>query len=62
VTAPREASLVVDALHSARTVHRRGIQEHFLRHLGPRDIQALQRIFDKVREHVQPLRPGRVGR
>lgn len=51
----------LDALHAARVVHRRGIQEHFVQHLGARDLQALKRIFGKVREHVQPLRPGRVG-
>lgn len=52
----------LDAMHAARIVHRRGIQEHFVEHLGPRDLQAVERIFNKVRDHVQPLRPGRVGR
>jgi DNA-binding MarR family transcriptional regulator len=51
-----------DTLHAARVIHRRGIEEHFLGQLGPRDVQAVQRIFDKVRDHVRPLRPGRVGR
>jgi DNA-binding MarR family transcriptional regulator len=50
-----------EALHAARTVHRRGIQEHFVQHLDGRDLTALQRTFAKVSEHVRPLRPGRVS-
>lgn len=49
------------ALHAARAVHRRGINEHFLQHLDTRDLAALERMFAKVREHVRPLRPGRVS-
>lgn len=49
------------ALGSARAVHRRGIQEHFIRHLNGRDLAALERVFGKVREHVRPLRPGRIN-
>ena len=51
----------LDALHAARTVHRRGIQEHFVRHLDARDLRALERTFRKIGEHVRPLRPGRVS-
>lgn len=51
----------LDALRAARVVHRRGIQEHFLRHLDGRDLKALDRIFGKVRGHVRPLRPGRIS-
>lgn len=51
----------LDALQAARVVHRRGIQEHFLRHLDGRDLKALDRIFGKVRGHVRPLRPGRIS-
>jgi DNA-binding MarR family transcriptional regulator len=51
----------LDALRAARIVHRRGIQEHFLRHLGGRDLKALDRIFGKVHGHVRPLRPGRIS-
>jgi DNA-binding MarR family transcriptional regulator len=49
------------ALHSARAVHRRGIQQHFVQQLTDRDLRALERIFKKVSEHVRPLRPGRVS-
>ena len=49
------------AFASARMVHRRGIQEHFVQHLNERDLAALERTFRKVSEHVRPLRPGRVS-
>jgi DNA-binding MarR family transcriptional regulator len=51
----------IDALHAARVVHRRGIQEHFVQHLDQRDLAALGHTLEKVREHVRPLRPGRVS-
>jgi DNA-binding MarR family transcriptional regulator len=50
----------LDRLRAARVVHRRGIREHFLRHLDERDLKALARAFGKVRSHVRPLRPGRI--
>ena len=50
-----------EALQAARTVHRRGIQEHFLQHLGHRELTALARSLERVRDHVRPLRPGRVS-
>lgn len=49
------------AFEAARAVHRRGIHEHFVRHLNERDLEALARMFAKVSEHVRPLRPGRVS-
>ena len=51
----------LEALQAARVVHRRGIQEHFVQHLDERDLVALKRRFEKVRDHVRPLRPGRVS-
>jgi DNA-binding MarR family transcriptional regulator len=51
----------LDALRAARAVHRRGINEHFVRHLNERDLAALERMFEKVSRHVRPLRPGRVS-
>ena len=45
---------------AARAVHRRGINEHFVRHLNERDLAGLERHFRKISEHVRPLRPGRV--
>ena len=48
------------ALTSARAVHRRGIQEHFLGQLSNSEITALAKTLGKVRDHVRPLRPGRV--
>jgi DNA-binding MarR family transcriptional regulator len=49
------------ALTNARTVHRRGINEHFAQHLNKRDFEALSRALEKVRDHVRPLRPGRIS-
>jgi DNA-binding MarR family transcriptional regulator len=51
----------IEALQTARVVHRRGIQEHFVQHLDQRDLAALAHTFEKVRDHVRPLRPGRVS-
>ena len=48
-------------LQDAREVHHRGIQEHFLQHLSPRELAALTAALEKVRDHVRPLRPGRVS-
>jgi DNA-binding MarR family transcriptional regulator len=50
-----------EALQAARAVHRRGIDEHFVQHLDERDLKALERAFTKVRDHVRPLRPGRIS-
>lgn len=57
VLTPRGAK----ALEAARAVHRRGIQEHFAQHLSARDLKALERALAKVRDHVRPLRPGRIS-
>jgi DNA-binding MarR family transcriptional regulator len=51
----------LEALHASREVHRRGILEHFAQHLDDRDVSALQRAFEQVRDHVRPLRPGRIS-
>jgi DNA-binding MarR family transcriptional regulator len=48
-------------LHDARVVHHRGIQEHFVGHLNRRELAALTAALEKVRDHVRPLRPGRVS-
>lgn len=50
-----------EALSAARVVHRRGIHEHFVQHLDPRELEALANSFEKVRDHVRPLRPGRLS-
>jgi DNA-binding MarR family transcriptional regulator len=50
-----------EAVQAARAVHRRGIDEHFVQHLDERDLKALERAFTKVRDHVRPLRPGRIS-
>lgn len=49
------------ALTDARSVHRGGINEHFAQHLSDRDFAALSRALEKVRDHVRPLRPGRIS-
>ncbi len=51
----------LEALQAARAVHRHGIHEHFTRHLDGRDFASLERTFEKVRDHVRPLRPGRIS-
>ncbi len=51
----------LEAMHAARAVHRRGIDQHFLQHLDPQDLEALTHALEKVRGHVRPLRPGRVS-
>jgi len=51
----------LEALHASRKVHRRGIQEHFLQQFSQSDITALTSTLEKVRDHVRPLRPGRVS-
>ena len=52
----------LEALNAARAVHRRGIQEHFVAHLDPARLEALAAMLEGVREHVRPLRPGRISR
>ena len=52
----------LDALNAARAVHRHGIQEHFVSHLDPSKLEALADALEGVREHVRPLRPGRISR
>ena len=49
------------ALHAARLVHRRGINEHFAKHLSEHDFAALADALENVHEHVRPLRPGRIS-
>jgi DNA-binding MarR family transcriptional regulator len=49
------------ALQSARLVHRRGIYEHFAKHLSEHDFAALSDALENVHEHVRPLRPGRIS-
>ena len=51
----------LEALQSAREVHRDGIRRHFAEHLDERELATLMRTLEKVREHVRPLRPGRVS-
>jgi DNA-binding MarR family transcriptional regulator len=52
----------LETLNCARTVHRRGIQEHFVSHVAPSELTALASTLESVREHVRPLRPGRISR
>ncbi len=52
----------LETLHAAREVHRRGIAEHFVHQLDQHDLDGLAQALQKVREHVRPLRPGRVSR
>ena len=48
------------AMERARIQHRHGIEQHFARHLTDADIAALTTTFEKLREHLRPLRPGRI--
>jgi DNA-binding MarR family transcriptional regulator len=49
------------ALQAARLVHRRGIYEHFAKHLDDPDFDALLDALEPVHDHVRPLRPGRIS-
>jgi len=51
----------LETLAAARTVHRRGIQEHFAQHIERRELQALAHTLERIRTHVRPLRPGRIS-
>ncbi len=51
----------LEVLRAARAIHHRGIQEHFLQHLGSSDLDGLTNALAGVRNHVRPLRPGRVS-
>ena len=51
----------LEALQAARSVHRRGIQEHFVQHLNERQLTTLAHTLEHVRDHVRPLRPGRIS-
>lgn len=51
----------VTALEDARSVHRRGIQEHYLAHLSRSQLASVTAALRKVQEHVRPLRPGRIS-
>lgn len=48
-------------LRDARVVHHRGIQEHFIKHLTAPQLTALADALTGVRDHVRPLRPGRIS-
>ena len=50
-----------EALQAARLVHRRGIHEHFARHLSEHDFASLRDALESVHDHVRPLRPGRIS-
>jgi DNA-binding MarR family transcriptional regulator len=49
------------ALRASRLVHRDGIRRHFTEQLDADDLARLQAMLEKVRDHVRPLRPGRVS-
>ena len=51
----------LEALAGSRVVHRDGIRRHFTEHLTAQELARLQKTLQKVREHVRPLRPGRVS-
>lgn len=51
----------LETLQAARTVHRRGIKEHFVQHLDQQELSTLAHSLENVRNHVRPLRPGRIS-
>ena len=51
----------LETLQAARAVHRRGVQEHFMQHVDERELAALAHALENVRDHVRPLRPGRIS-
>jgi len=50
-----------EALQASRAVHRDGIRRHFTEQLDADDLARLQAMMEKLRDHVRPLRPGRVS-
>jgi DNA-binding MarR family transcriptional regulator len=50
----------LEQLRAARDVHHRSIAEHFLEHLNDDGLAALAHALENVRDHVRPLRPGRI--
>ena len=50
----------LETLQAARAVHRRGVQEHFV-HTSTSANSPLCPCIENVREHVRPLRPGRIS-
>lgn len=51
----------LDVLHAARTIHHRGIQQHYIAQLDQHDLAAMARALHKLRDHLRQLRPGRVS-
>jgi DNA-binding MarR family transcriptional regulator len=51
----------LERLGAARAVHHAGIQEHFAQHLDRAAPATLTQVLEQVRNHVRPLRPGRVS-
>lgn len=51
----------LETLQAARAVHRRGIQEHFVQHLREKELASMAKALESVRDHVRPLRPGRIS-
>jgi DNA-binding MarR family transcriptional regulator len=51
----------MEALARSRVIHRDGIRRHFTEQLSAQELARLQKMLEKVREHVRPLRPGRVS-
>ena len=50
-----------EALEASRVIHRDGIRRHFTEQLDGDDLARLQAMLEKVRDHVRPLRPGRMS-
>ena len=48
-------------MERVRARHRQGIEEHFASHLTDADIKAITRAFEKLCDHLRPLRPGRIN-
>jgi DNA-binding MarR family transcriptional regulator len=51
----------IETLQSAREVHHLSIDQHFTKHLTDGELTALANALEKVRGHVRPLRPERIG-
>jgi DNA-binding MarR family transcriptional regulator len=51
----------IETLQAAREVHHLSIQRHFTEHLSDRELTGLANALEKVRRHVRPLRPQRIG-
>jgi DNA-binding MarR family transcriptional regulator len=61
-TAIRLTEAGEDVFRKARTVHRRGIRQHFLDHVDDRDVEVIRRVFARARDAARARLDSTSGR